>query len=114
VVKSEDGLVTVRAGQATLVSLNDPLPDGSEVYVCIRAEDVILLKGEPVRSSSRNRLPVTVTDLTREGSVVRINLDAGFALAALLTKQACEELGVRPGDRLQALIKAPSIHLISR
>jgi molybdate transport system ATP-binding protein len=114
VVKSEDGLVTVRAGQTTLVSLNDPLPEGSEVYVCIRAEDVILLKGERVRSSSRNRLPVTVTDLTREGSVVRINLDAGFALAALLTKQACEELGVRPGDRLQALIKAPSIHLISR
>jgi molybdopterin-binding protein len=45
---------------------------------------------------------------------VRIGLDAGFVLAALLTKQACEELGVRPGDRLQALVKAPNIHLISR
>jgi molybdate transport system ATP-binding protein len=114
VVNCGEGLVTVRAGQATLISLNGPLPNGSEVYVCIRAEDVILLKGDPVMSSSRNSLSVTVTELTPEGSVVRIGLDAGFVLAALLTKQACEELGVRPGDRLQALVKAPNIHLISR
>lgn len=114
VVSSSDGLVTVQAGQTRLVSLSPPLPKGAEVYVCIRAEDVILVKGQPVQSSSRNSLAVMVTQLSTEGPVVRIGLDGGFALTALLTKQACEELAVRPGDRLQALVKAPSIHLVSR
>ena len=114
VVSSNDGLVTVQAGQARLVSLSPPLNVGAEVYVCIRAEDVILIKGQPVQSSSRNSLAVTVKQLSTEGPVVRISLHAGFDLTALLTKQACEELAVRPGDQLQALVKAPNIHLVSR
>jgi molybdate transport system ATP-binding protein len=114
VVGSGDGLVTVQAGQTRLVSLNPPLRTGSDVYVCIRAEDVILLKGQPLQSSPRNSLAVTVTRLSADGPVVRIGLDGGFALTALLTKQACEELAIRPGEQLQALVKAPNIHLVSR
>lgn len=114
VVDCKEGLVIVQAGQTHLISLSDPLPKGSEVYVCIRAEDVILVKGEEVRSSSRNSLMVTVTQVSAEGPMMRISLDAGFGLAALLTKQACEELGIRAGEKLQALVKAPHVHLISR
>jgi molybdate transport system ATP-binding protein len=114
VVGSGDGLVTVEVGQTRLISLSPPLQTGADVYVCIRAEDVILVKGQPVQSSPRNSLAVTVTQLSTEGPVVRIGLDGGFALTALLTKQACEELAVRPGERLQALVKAPNIHLVSR
>jgi molybdate transport system ATP-binding protein len=43
---------------------------------------------------------------------MRIDLDCGFPLMALLTKQACEELALKPNDRVTALIKAPQIHLI--
>jgi len=45
---------------------------------------------------------------------MRVELDCGFALKVLLTKQACEELALKPGDGLVALIKAPHIHLIPR
>lgn len=114
VVSSNDGLVTVQAGQTRLVSISPPLKTGAEVYACIRAEDVILVKGQPVQSSSRNSLAVTVSQVSTEGPIVKIGLDGGFELTALLTKQACEELAVRPGDRLQALVKAPNIHLVSR
>ena len=88
--------------------------DTLEVYVCIRAEDVILMRGEPTRSSPRNCLASVVRTLTPEGPMVRIELDAGFALSALLTKQACEELGLAAGEQVLALVKAPQIHLIPR
>jgi len=45
---------------------------------------------------------------------MRIELDCGFVLTALLTKQACEELVLQPGCKVVALVKAPHIHLIPR
>jgi molybdate transport system ATP-binding protein len=59
-------------------------------------------------------LSATVKELTPEGPVLRINLDAGFPLSALLTTQACEDLALRTGSAVLALIKAPQIHLIPR
>jgi molybdate transport system ATP-binding protein len=114
VLDAQEGLVTVMVGQSRLVALNPAVPRDSEVFVCIRAEDVILVQGEDTRSSSRNCLSVIVKKLSVEGPVVRIDLDGGFPLAAILTKQACEQLALKPGDRLTALIKAPQIHLIQR
>lgn len=111
---SADGLVSVRVGQTRLVSLSTALPASTEVYVCIRAEDVILVKGLAARSSPRNALPVVVRGLRAEGPVVRVDLDGGFPLSAILTKQACEELALKPGESVVALIKAPQIHLIPR
>jgi molybdate transport system ATP-binding protein len=114
VLDSADGLVTVLAGRTKLISLHPALSAGAEVYVCIRAEDVVLVKGEPIQSSSRNALSSVVTALDPEGPVVRVSLDCGFGLTALLTKNACEQLALKPGDPAQALVKAPQIHLITR
>lgn len=114
VLDASEGLVTVAVGQTRLVSLSPPLRPGSDVYVCIRAEDVILVKGKPAQSSPRNCLTASVRGLTPEGPIVRIELDGGFPLTALLTKQACEELALGPGIPVTVLIKAPQIHLIER
>lgn len=113
VAGASGGLVTVLIGNRKLVALAPDLPaDAAEVWVCIRAEDVILVKGEPGQSSPRNSLPAVVRGLSREGPMMRIELDCGFPLAALLTKQACEELALVENDSVLALIKAPQIHLI--
>ena len=110
-----DGLVTVSVGDRKLVALAPDLsPETSEVYVCIRAEDVILMRGEPNRSSARNCLPAIIRAVSPEGPMMRIGLDCGFALTAMLTKQACEELALAVGAQALALIKAPQIHLIPR
>jgi len=115
IVKTENDLVTVAVGSTLLTAVEQNLPtDASEVYVCIRAEDVILLKGGDGQSSARNHLPAVVRTVMREGALMRVELDCGFALKVLLTKQACEELALKPGDGLVALIKAPHIHLIPR
>ena len=115
IVNIANGLVTVAVGARTLVAVEQNLPPATrEVFVCIRAEDVILLKGADPPSSARNHLPATLQSVTREGQLRRIDLDCGFPLAALLTRQACEELALAPGDRVMALVKAPNIHLIPR
>jgi molybdate transport system ATP-binding protein len=55
-----------------------------------------------------------VRSLAPEGPMMRIELDGGFPLKALLTRQACDELALRAGASVMALIKAPHIHLIPR
>ncbi len=91
------------------------LDPGAEVFVCIRAENVLVFKtAEPVSASARNRLPGIVRSLAREGPTWRIEIDCGFPLMALLTRPTCEELALQENDRVLAMIKAMNVHLISR
>ena len=108
-----DGLATVAVGAVHLIALAEERLEG-DVYVCIHAEDVIIERGEVAASSARNRLPASIRTLSREGPMVRLGMDCGFPLAALVTRQACEELNLRQGERATALIKAPAIHLVPR
>ena len=102
-------------GNALLSAVESNLPSGTtDVHVCIRADDVIVLKGADTPSSPRNHLSSTVRSVMQEGALMRVELDCGFPLVALLTRQACAELALTPGDRVVALVKAPNIHLISR
>ena len=111
-----EGMTTVSIGNMSLSSTASGLPpDVTKVLVCIRAEDVILFSGdETTHTSARNRLRGVIQSLTREGPMLRIQLDCGFPLSALLTRQACEELALREGNSVVALIKAPNVHLVPR
>jgi molybdate transport system ATP-binding protein len=113
IVHVAEGLATVAIGQTQLIALAGEAGCG-DAYVCIRAEDVILEKGDAGPSSARNHLPGRIRSLDREGPMVRIALDCGFPLLALITNQASQELGLCEGEMVTALVKAPAIHLISR
>jgi molybdate transport system ATP-binding protein len=115
VIETVGGLVSVAVGDQVLSAAYQALLPGlTEVHVCIRAEDVSLLTGSDVQGSPRNRLPGVVRGIARDGALMRVDLDCGFPLAALLTAQACEEMALQPGARVIALIKAPHVHLIPR
>jgi molybdate transport system ATP-binding protein len=116
VLQADSELVTVAVGEIRLIAAASDFPaDVTEAFVCIRAENVLLMKStETVSSSARNRLPGIVKSLTREGAIWRIELDCGFTLTALLTRQACEELALQEKDRVLAMIKATNVHLIPR
>jgi molybdate transport system ATP-binding protein len=114
ILEIKDGLATVTVGGARLRAMAGDLPANAHaVYVCIRAEDVVLMRMDSLPSSPRNRLAATVTAVTREGPLVLVNLDCGFPLTALLTRAACDELALHGGAHVVALIKAPQVHLIS-
>ncbi len=112
VLEVADGLAILAVGSARLVGVAG---DGgrAEGYVSIRAEDVVLMKGD-APSSARNHLVGQVRGLVREGALVRALLDCGFPLTALVTSQACQELGLREGERVIALVKAPAVHFVPR
>jgi molybdate transport system ATP-binding protein len=116
VLQADGELVTVAVGAIRLVAAASDFPSSTvEAFVCIRAENVLLLKSvETVPASARNRLPGIVKSLTREGPAWRIEIDCGFRLTALLTRQACEELALQKNDHVLAMIKATNVHLISR
>jgi len=115
-VESQDGaLVCVRAGGILLAAVsNEPLPFGCAAVVCIRAEDVMLASPATVGGSARNRLAGIVLSSVEEAGLVRVELDCGFLLRATLTRQSCEELSIRPGMHVEAIIKAPNVHMIPR
>ena len=108
-----EGLATVSVNHATLTALAPPTAS-REVFVCIRGEDVILQRDAAVASSVRNRLSARIVELRTEGALVRVELDAGFPLFALITRPACAELALRNGESVVALIKTPAIHLVPR
>ena len=115
IISRTETLVKVQVGRATLTAVAEHLPvSADKVHVCIRAEEVIVLRGGDAQTSARNQLAATVQILKPEGSLVRVELDCGFPLTVLLTRNACDELALKTGDAIHALIKAPNIHLIAR
>jgi len=122
------GLVTATTADLTAVDIQgvsvaatcrEPTAAGDAVLVCIRAEDVALYLGDPAPGAShtaspRNRLRATVTGLVVEGPLVRVDLDAGFPLAAYVTRPTREDLGLEPGVAVVAVMKASAIHLVVR
>jgi molybdate transport system ATP-binding protein len=65
VLQADSELVTVAVGEARLIAVASDFPSGAtEAFVCIRAENVLLLKSvETVSASARNRLPGIVKSL---------------------------------------------------
>lgn len=111
----ENGLATVAVGQTKLAAVDYRLPAGTrDVYACIRAENVVILKGAGVSNSARNHLPGIIRLLGNEGPLTRVELDCGFPLTALLTRQSCEEMKLAADDRVTAQVKAQHVHLIPR
>jgi molybdate transport system ATP-binding protein len=113
VLEVKDGLATVRVGQTKLTALAQDITAG-QVYICIHAADVVLETGSLGRSSARNHLSGQIEFLEPEGPLVRVRLDCGFALTALITQQACAEMGLKVNEVVTALVKAPAIHLLPR
>lgn len=108
-----DGLVAVAVGAVRLLALAPEAPS-DRVFVCIRADEVVLERGTAGQVSARNRLPGSVTAVAHEGPLVRVVLDCGFPLAALVTRSSCAELAIGSGAQLTAFVKSPSVHLVPR
>jgi molybdate transport system ATP-binding protein len=114
-VERRDGLalVEVGGGAARLWAV-DPGHLEAEAYACIRAEEVALEPEPPPVTSARNRLAGTVRSAALEGALVRVTIDCGFPLVALVTRDSAEQLAVAPGRRVAALLKTPAIRLVPR
>ena len=82
--------------------------------VCIRAEDVAITRDSAPVSSVRNRIAGRVTSVTLEGPLARVELNCGFPLVATITAQSAEDLKLKPGDEVSAIVKTTSVHVAAR
>jgi molybdate transport system ATP-binding protein len=113
IAQSVGGLVTVETAGLKLTALSQET-SGVDVFICIRAEDIVL---EPIgtgTTSARNHVPAIVRDIISMGALVRVDLDAAFPLSAIVTRSALEDLHLSRGVKVVAAIKAGAVHLIPR
>jgi molybdopterin-binding protein len=62
--------------------------------------------------SARNRFRGTVREVTVDGLLAQVELEAGpFRVVAVVTREAAEALALRPGQEATAVVKATSVLL---
>jgi len=119
VVDVNGTLATVAVGDRRLYAvMSEDLRTVRDVWVVLHPRDVLIEKGGSSESegdfqvSARNRLVGRVTALVPEETVLRVWLDCGFRLAAVITYPAREDLDLREGDVVTAIVKASAVRLV--
>ena len=67
--------------------------------------------GRPSHTSARNRLPGTVRDVKVEGLLAQVEIlvTEPARVVAIVTRDAVEELGLKPGAPATAVVKSTSV-----
>jgi molybdate transport system ATP-binding protein len=107
---AQDQLTTLAFDGGELIVPHLDAPVGERVRVRIRARDVSLAIRKPTEISILNVLTARVTAIDQEtGPIVDLRLAVGSAtLVARITRRSFQELGIRIGQELLALVKAVS------
>lgn len=114
VVSSQEGQVLVQAGNLRLEAVGD-MAIGREVLFCLRPEDVTLWpEDSSPQSSARNRLKGRIQRVAPQGGLVRVAVDCGFLVTALITRASYQEMALAEGQSVIAAFKATAVHLIPR
>jgi molybdopterin-binding protein len=114
VIACQQGMAVVEAGSFKFEAVGD-IASGRSVYICLRPEDITLW-AQPLEqtSSARNKLSGRLVKLTPQGPLMRVVLDCGFPLVALITRSSANEMGLSIGQAVAASFKASAVHLIVR
>ena len=115
VISQNDGLALVDVGGQQLEAVSE-LSAGTRVTMFLHDDDITLslLSTQTKVSSARNQYTGTVVKAFPIGSQIRVTVDCGVPLVALITRRSWEEMGLNQGQTLIASFKASSIHLIPR
>ena len=98
-------IITVESAEAM------GLTEGEKVTAFFKASHVLVAIGSAVNISARNRL-VGCVDKLRQGSIhteLIIGLGSGDTLSSIITNEALNELGIREGSEITAIIKASDV-----
>jgi molybdopterin-binding protein len=73
----------------------------------------LLTDHPPTRiSSPRNRLRGTVLAVTKDGVAARVELACGpYRIVSLMSREAADELDLKPGDETTAIIKSATVFI---
>ncbi|MEO7369353.1 MAG: ABC transporter ATP-binding protein, partial [Ilumatobacteraceae bacterium] len=102
-----DGVLTTDSGAHVVIA--DALPGAS--FAVIRPHSIAVAREPSDRSSARNTWNGTIAVIDRLGDRVRIGIDGQLPLTAEITVAALEALQLRPGDDVQASVKATDVEV---
>jgi molybdopterin-binding protein len=86
--------------------------DTANRRVISAAEIARLRGGDQGELSARNRFRGIVRKVDVEGLLAQVELEAGpFRVVSVVTREAVEELGLKPGSPATAIVKATSVML---
>lgn len=119
-----EGLVESAGGREGLSVIATPMglvqviglsaPQRARVRLRLRAADIGLALTEPRDISINNVLPGHVLSIADDGPAASLlTLDCGAPLLARLTRHSVQRLGLVPGSRIFALIKAVAVDRVS-
>ena len=67
------------------------------------------------QSSARNRLGGVVLAVKRDGVMAQVEMACGpYRVVSLMSREAADELGLEPGSRAEAVIKATGVVIETR
>jgi tungstate transport system ATP-binding protein len=89
-----------------------PIQPGKDVNVLFRAEDVTIGTGKGPVSSARNVYQGRIKHLMPSGPFVRVIIDCGIDIAALVTIRSAEDLTLGYGMDVWISVKATAIHVL--
>ncbi|MBC7350082.1 MAG: ABC transporter ATP-binding protein [Candidatus Aminicenantes bacterium] len=107
VVSSENGLLEIAAHGQKIFASGQHLP-GEKVVLTFRPEEVILAGQQPA-TSVRNWFLAEVQELRPLDRMILVSLDCGFSLKAFVSRASADELGLQPGKKIWAGIKASAL-----
>lgn len=71
---------------------------------------VLRERGTNARSSARNRLTGVIVEVQRDGLMAQIDLACGpYRIVSLMSREAADELDLRPGQSATAIVKSPMV-----
>jgi tungstate transport system ATP-binding protein len=112
VVSKDENMTLIKVGDKVISSISD-YQVGEKVLVLIRPEHIVFALQRET-SSARNNFKGKVNRINTTGPLVRIEVDCGFPLLGVVTKQAAQELNIAIGKEIYASFKATAIHTIKR
>lgn len=103
----EDKRAVISFGGGNVVDVfSEELKPFSKVRFRINAVDVVLCVSEPPPTSARNKFSGTVKSLRPAmGNFCDVEIDIGVPLISRISEKSVEELGIKTGKKVYALVK---------
>jgi molybdopterin-binding protein len=84
---------------------------GTQRYISSQdLADRLRERGATGRSSARNRLHGTVLAVKKDEVMAQIDMACGpYRIVSLMSREAADELGLKPGDQATAIVKSTTV-----
>ncbi len=100
------GSETTALVDKTIIFINTELR--GKVRISIHPDDIILSK-EPMVSSAKNNYKGKVIDIIEDNTSVKIILDIGIPISAIITKKSFYTMNIKRGQELFVIFKTMSV-----